>query len=115
VTQEYTNTCIKQFTKSHTLPPQLHFDPNVVYTDHNKVELFNQFFLCLYSVGVANSQEPNPDELCLPNNSLDAKHLTESDVFNALVNLNPHTIVHPVFCMKNHACALAAPLHVYIG
>jgi len=36
--------CIKQFTKSHTLPPQLHFDSNVAYTDHNKSELVQPIF-----------------------------------------------------------------------
>ena len=39
---------IKQLSKSHTLPPQLHLDAKVVNTDHDKAELFNQYFFCIY-------------------------------------------------------------------
>ena len=77
--------CIKQFSKSHTLPPQLHLDAKVVNTDHNKAELFNQYF---YSVFTRSDYQVSN---LLPAKSLDAIHLTESDVFNAIANLNPHT------------------------
>ena len=79
---------IKQFTKSHTLPPQLHFNSITANTDHSKAELFSQYFFSVFTN--STSQELNPDEFSIPANSLDAVYLTESDVFNALVNLNPH-------------------------
>ena len=40
---------IKQFSKSHTLPPQLHLDAKVVNTDHDKAELFNQYFYSVFT------------------------------------------------------------------
>ena len=35
---------IKQFNKSHTLPPQLHFNHDIANSDYHKAELFNQYF-----------------------------------------------------------------------
>ena len=46
---------IKQFTKSHTLPLQLHLGANVANTDYNKAELFtNSTFKYLILMGVAH-------------------------------------------------------------
>ena len=108
--QEFTD--IKQFTKSHTLPPQLHFNSNVAKTDHYKAELFNQYFFSVFTR--TTSLEPNPNDLSIPASSLDSINLTESDVFNALVNLNPLKAtgidyIAPII-LKNCADSLVAPL-----
>ena len=66
---------IKQFTKSHTLPPQLHFNSNVANTDHYKAELFNQYFFSVFTR--STSLEPNPNDLNIPANSLDATTLQQ--------------------------------------
>ena len=108
--QRYINTLS---TKSHILPPQLHLDANVVNIDYEKAELFNQYFFSVFTkraFQMSNLDEPNP-----PTNSLDAIHLTESDVFNAIANLNPHKAAeidhnaHSV--LKYCACTLTLPLH----
>ena len=49
--------------------------------------LAEQYFFPIFTKNdfqVSNLDESNP-----PANSLDAIHLTESDVFNAIANLNP--------------------------
>jgi len=75
-------------------------------------ELFNQFFSLPLLEVTLKSQILY--ELCSPNNSLDAIHLTKPDVFNALVNLNPHkaTGIDKIVssALKTCACALVAPL-----
>ena len=57
----------------------------------------------------------NLDESNLPANSLDAIHLTESDVFNVIANLNPHKatgIDHIApSVLKSCAYTLTLPLH----
>ena len=39
---------IKHFTKSHTLPPQLHLNHNIANTNYHKAELFNQYFFSVF-------------------------------------------------------------------
>ena len=81
---------IKQFTKSYSLPPQLHLGANVANTDYDKAELFNQYFFSVFTN--SDFQVPNLDGCSPPANSLETIHLTESDVFNAIANLNPHKV-----------------------
>ena len=90
----------------------MHFNSNVANTDHYKAELFNQYFFSVFTR--STSLEPNPNDLSIPANSLDAINLTESDVFNALVNLNPHKATGIDYIapsiLKNCATSLVAPL-----
>ena len=53
---------IKQFTKSHTLPLQLHLGANVANTDYDKAELFNQYFFSVFT----NSDFQVPNLYILP-------------------------------------------------
>ena len=79
---------IKKFTKSDVLPTQLHDDSDLADTDFTKAGLFNKYFFSVFTK--SNCPEPNPDELNSMDNSLDAIHFTVSDVFQALVKLNPN-------------------------
>ena len=76
---------IKQFTKSYTLPPQLHLGANVANTDYDKAELFNQYFFSVFTN--SDFHVSNLDGRSPPANSLETIHLTESDVFNAIATL----------------------------
>ena len=104
---------IKKFTKSDVLPTQLHDDSDLADTDFTKAELFNKYFFSVFTK--SNCSEPNPDELNSMDNSLDPIHFTVSDVFQALVKLNPNKAggidnITPTI-LRNCASALAAPLH----
>ena len=85
----------------------------MVNTDHDKAELFNQYFFSVFTK--SDFQVSNLDESNLPANSLDAIHLTESDVFNVIANLNPHKatgIDHIApSVLKSCAYTLTLPLH----
>ena len=103
---------IKQYTKSCALPPQLHLENNVANTDNEKAKLFNQYFFSVFTK--SNFQVPHLDGLNPSANSLETVHLTESDVFGAIVNLNPHKatgidLIAPRI-LKSCACTLSLPL-----
>ena len=50
---------IKEFTKTHVLPSQLHTDSTSVETDVDKAELFNQYFYSVFT----RSDFPMPDPM----------------------------------------------------
>jgi len=63
---------------------------------------------------VINSPEPNPENLSILDNSLDSINLSESDMLNALINLNPHKetgidFISPSI-LKHCTTSLTAPL-----
>ena len=61
---------IKEFTKTHVLPFQLHTDSTSVETDVDKAELFNQYFYSVFT----RSDFPvlDPIDLPIPDNLLDS-------------------------------------------
>ena len=104
---------MKKLTRLDALPTQFHDDFDLVDTGYNKAELFSKYFFSVFTK--SNCPEPNPDELNSIDNSLDAIHLTVSEVFQALIKLNPNKAdgidnITPTI-LRNCASALAAPLH----
>ena len=104
---------IKKFTKSDALPTQLHDDFDLADTDYSKAELLNKYFFSVFTK--INCLEPNPDELHSIDNSLDEIYLTVSEVFQALIKLNPNNAggidnITPTV-LRNFASALVVPLH----
>ena len=111
--QRFINTSNSSQSPTLYLRSYVHLGANVANTDYDKAELFNQYFFCV----ITNSdfQVPNLDGRSPPANSLEAIHLTESDVFNAIANLNPHKatgIDHIApSVLKSCACTLTLSLH----
>jgi len=104
---------IKEFTKSHILPPQLHNDSIIADTDSSKAELFNRYFHSVL----------NQSSFCLPDiNNLpvfgdyfDSIHFTAKEILEALKNLDPNKACGvdaiPLIVLKHCAYAFASPLH----
>ena len=104
---------IKEFSKSHNLPPELHNDSITANTDLDKAELFNQYFHSIFSQ--SNFNLPDTSNLPVPGKCLGSIHFTVQEVLEALNNLDPNKASGidniPPTVLKHCAFALAIPIH----
>ena len=104
---------IRDFTKTWVFPPQLCDGSTTADTDDSKAELFNKYFYSVFTR--SDFHVPNPDDLPLPENSLNSISLTVQEVLNALTNLNPNKASGidniPPILLKSCAHALVIPIH----
>ena len=63
---------IKEFTKTHVLPPQLHADSTSADTDTDKAELFNQYFYSVFTRSDFPVPDPIAMDLHVPDNPLES-------------------------------------------
>ena len=73
---------IKEFTKSHVLPPQLHTDSATAVSDFDKAELFNEYFQSVFTH--SNFTLPVISDLPIPSNHQDSICITEQEVLDSL-------------------------------
>ena len=104
---------MKEFTKSHILPPQLRKDSTTASTSFDKAELLNLYFYSVFTQ--SNFSLPNISDLTVLDNYLDSIHFTEEDVLETLSNLDPNKAsgidnIPPIF-LKHCAYALVLPIH----
>ena len=78
---------IKEFTKSHILPPQLYNDSTTANTDSSKAELFNRYFHSVFT----QSRFCLPDITDLPvfGSYLDSINFTAEEILETLKSLIP--------------------------
>ncbi len=78
---------ISSITGQKTIPPTIKNNSESATTDHDKASLFNQYF---YSVFAKSSfRLPPMVELHAPDSTLSNINISQSDVYDALVSLDP--------------------------
>ena len=78
---------IKSLNKSKNLPATIFFDSQVASTDIDKANLINCYF---YSVFSSPTSLPSTDDLPESSHSLNVIEFTETEVFQALISLDPN-------------------------
>ena len=105
--------CIKDLTKSKTIPSTTTLDQTHVYNDIDKANLFNTYFHLVYTTSTVGA--PNIDSLPSVPDSLSSISISEADVYYTLASLDPNKAVGPdkIGPRVLRACAavLTKPLH----
>jgi len=105
--------CIKEFSKSYILTPQLDNDSTAANTDLAKAKLFNNYIHSIFCQN--NFVLPDTSDLPVPGKYLDLIHFTVQEVLQALRNLDTNEAGGidntPPTVLKHCAFALAVPIH----
>ncbi|MCY3929513.1 MAG: reverse transcriptase family protein [Acidobacteria bacterium] len=101
---------IRSLTKSHSIPPTLHYNSISADSDLDKANIFNDYFYSVFTQAPTNYPTPSNISSVLSNISI-----SEEDVYNALINLDtskamgPDSI--PPIVLLKCASVLYKPLH----
>ena len=101
---------IRSLTKSHIIPPTLHYNCKIADSNIDKANMFNDYFYSVFTQAATDQSLPieNPSHLSSIN-------ITEEDVYNALINLDtskakgPDGI--PPIVLSKCASVLCRPFH----
>ena len=103
---------IRSISRQASIPHTVFFDDRFSTNDHDKANLFNDFFQSVFKS--SNIPPPDSNSLPTPPITLDNISITEDDVYIALANLDESKATGPdgipARVLKYCSCVLASPI-----
>ena len=104
---------IRSITGNRTIPPSVSYNSVVSCSDADSANLFNSYFHSIFTK--SSFPTPNPDNLPSPATFLGSISITNTEVLNSLINLDPNKSmgadnIGPKV-LKHCALAIYDPLH----
>ena len=101
---------IRSLTKSHIIPPTLHYNCKIADSNIDKANMFNDYFYFVFTQAATNQSLPTENS-----SHLSSISITEEDVYNALINLDTSKAMGPdgipPIVLSKCASVLCRPFH----